>query len=145
MAHLKSMDLPELVASEPVATEELPPRPGERRWRLWLVVLGIVAVGIWYYRGGRSKTQAENSGANAPGGGGGYGQNGAPGFNPVVPVVVATAQHGDVPIYFTGLGTVTAYNTVTVHSRVDGQLISVAFKEGQFVHQGDVLAQIDHR
>ena len=44
-----------------------------------------------------------------------------------------------------GLGTVTAYNTVTVHSRVDGQLISVAFKEGQFVHKGDVLAQIDPR
>jgi multidrug efflux system membrane fusion protein len=62
-----------------------------------------------------------------------------------VPVVVATAQHGDVPIYFSGLGTVTAFNTVTVHSRVDGQLISVAFKEGQFVHQGDVLAQIDPR
>ena len=105
----------------------------------------MLAVGIWYYRGGHSKTQAENSSANAPGAPGGYGQNGAAGFNPIVPVVVATAQHGDVPIYFSGLGTVTAYNTVTVHSRVDGQLVSVAFKEGQFVHQGDVLAQIDPR
>jgi multidrug efflux system membrane fusion protein len=145
MAHLKSLDLPEPVAREPFDTEEAGPRPVKSRWWAWLLVLGLAAVGIWYYRGGHSKTQAENSRASAPGGPGGYGQNGSPGFNPIVPVVVATAQHGDVPIYFTGLGTVTAYNTVTVHSRVDGQLISVAFKEGQFVHQGDVLAQIDPR
>jgi multidrug efflux system membrane fusion protein len=140
MGHLKSMDLP-----EPVATEEAAPRPAKSRWWIWLVVLGIVAVGIWYYRGGHSKTEAENSSANGPAVAGGRGQYGAPGFNPIVPVVVATAQHGDVPIYFMGLGTVTAFNTVTVHSRVDGQLVSVAFKEGQFVHQGDVLAQIDPR
>src|ERR1700686_4426189 len=145
MAHLKSMDLPERVDREPVPGEEAAPRPVKSRWWVWLLVLGVVAVGIWYYRGGHSKTQAENSNANAPGAPGGYGQNGAPGFNPIVPVVVATAQHGDVPIYFSGLGTVTAFNTVTVHSRVDGQLISVAFKEGQFVHQGDLLAQIDPR
>jgi multidrug efflux system membrane fusion protein len=145
MAHLKSIDLPERVDREPVPSDEAVPRPVKSRWWVWLLVLGVVAVGIWYYRSGHSKTQAENSNANAPGSPGGYGQNGAPGFNPIVPVVVATAQHGDVPIYFTGLGTVTAYNTVTVHSRVDGQLVSVAFKEGQFVHQGNVLAQIDPR
>jgi multidrug efflux system membrane fusion protein len=140
MAHLKSMDLP-----EPVATEEAAPRPAKSRWWIWLVILGIVAVGIWYYRGGHSKTEAENSSATGPAAAGGRGQYGTPGFNPIVPVVVATALHGDVPIYFMGLGTVTAFNTVTVHSRVDGQLVSVAFKEGQFVHQGDVLAQIDPR
>src|ERR1700681_1691045 len=144
MAHLKSMELP-----EPVDREEAAPRPVVRpaksRWWIWLVVLGILAAGTWYFRSARSNTQAENSNANASAGGAGHGQNGAPGFNPSVPVVVATAQHGDVPIYFTGLGTVTAFNTVTVHSRVDGQLVSVAFKEEQFVHQGDVLAQIDSR
>jgi membrane fusion protein, multidrug efflux system len=144
MAHLKSLDLPEPVGREEAASRPVL-RPAKSRWWIWFVVLGLLAVGLWYYRGGHSRTQAENSAANAPGGAGGYGQNGGPGFNPIVPVVVATAQHGDVPIYFSGLGTVTAFNTVTVHSRVDGQLISVAFKEGQFVHQGDVLAQIDPR
>jgi len=144
MAHLKSMDLP-----EPIDREEAAPRPALRpakgRWWIWFVVLGVLAVGIWYFRSARSKTPGENSNTNAPGAPGGYGQNGGAGFNPIVPVVVATAQRGDVPIYFTGLGTVTAFNTVTVHSRVDGQLVSVAFKEGQFVHQGDLLAQIDPR
>src|SRR6202790_300216 len=144
MAHLKSMDLPKPVDREEAASRPVL-RPVKSRWWIWLVVLGVLAVGIWYYRGAHSRTQAENSAANGPGGAGGYGQNGGPGFNPIVPVVVATAQHGDVPIYFNGLGTVTAFNTVTVHSRVDGQLISIAFKEGQFVHEGDLLAQIDPR
>src|SRR6266699_2822201 len=63
----------------------------------------------------------------------------------VVGVVVAAAQRGDLPVYFNGLGTVTAFNTVTVRSRVDGQIVNVAFKEGQYVHEGDVLVQIDPR
>src|SRR5205807_1655110 len=52
---------------------------------------------------------------------------------------------GDLPNYFNGLGTVTAFNTVTVRSRVDGQLINVSFREGQYVHEGDLLAQVDPR
>jgi multidrug efflux system membrane fusion protein len=62
-----------------------------------------------------------------------------------IPVVAAAARQGDMPIYLQGLGTVTAFNTVAVKTRIDGQLISVNFKEGQFVHQGDVLAEIDPR
>jgi multidrug efflux system membrane fusion protein len=62
-----------------------------------------------------------------------------------VPVVGAAAKAGDLAVYLTGLGTVTASNTVTIRSRVDGQLIRVAFREGQLVHEGDLLAEIDPR
>src|SRR3989442_52153 len=140
MGQLKSLDLP-----EPGARGVEAPRSSTRskaRWWLWILILGVIAVGVWYSRGARSSSQAADSaapGAAAKGRGG----EGAGGF--LVPVIVATAQRGDLPVYFNGLGTVTAFNTVTVRSRVDGQLVSVAFKEGQFVHEGDLLAQIDPR
>jgi len=63
----------------------------------------------------------------------------------VVPVGVATTQRRDVPVYLKGLGSVTASNTVSVKSRVDGQLAQVNFKEGQNVNKGDLLAVIDPR
>jgi multidrug efflux system membrane fusion protein len=62
-----------------------------------------------------------------------------------VPVQVASVIRSDIPVYLTGLGTVTAFNTVTVHSRVDGELQQVLFKEGQDVKKGDLLAVIDPR
>jgi len=62
---------------------------------------------------------------------------------PPVPVLIGVVETGDVPIYLDGLGTVQAFNTVTLRSRVDGQLVKVAFTEGQDVKAGDVLAQID--
>src|ERR1700726_2441289 len=138
MGQLNSIDLPEPRAHGATAAV-----PSKRCWWLWVRVLGVIAFGVWYYRNSRNASQAATAAA-APGAAAkGKGGSGAGGF--VVPVVVSTAQRGDLPIYFNGLGTVTAFNTVTVHSRVDGQLVSVAFKEGQFVHQGDLLAQIDPR
>jgi len=62
-----------------------------------------------------------------------------------IAVVAVAATQGDFPVYLTGLGTVTALRTVTVRSRVDGELIRVAFKEGQMVNAGDLLAEIDPR
>ncbi|MGR8998276.1 MAG: MdtA/MuxA family multidrug efflux RND transporter periplasmic adaptor subunit [Gammaproteobacteria bacterium] len=65
--------------------------------------------------------------------------------NPDVAVAAVAATQGDFPVYLSGLGTVTALRTVTVRSRVDGELVRVAFREGQMVHEGDLLAEIDPR
>jgi multidrug efflux system membrane fusion protein len=64
---------------------------------------------------------------------------------PSIPVAAAEATLGDLSRYLTALGTVTPFNTVTVKSRVDGELVKVNFREGQIVHQGDLLVQIDPR
>jgi multidrug efflux system membrane fusion protein len=68
-----------------------------------------------------------------------------PGAPPAIAVDTAVVTHADVPIYLSGLGTVQAFYTVTVTARVDGELQTVAFTEGQTVHKGDLLAQIDPR
>jgi len=62
-----------------------------------------------------------------------------------VPVSAAPAQRRDVPIYLTGIGTVQAYNSVLMKSRVDGQIVKISFSEGKDVHAGDVLVEIDPR
>src|SRR5262252_100094 len=62
-----------------------------------------------------------------------------------VPVAVARAESRDMPVILSGLGSVEAFNTVVVKSRIDGQLVQIAFKEGQQVKQGDLLAVIDPR
>jgi membrane fusion protein, multidrug efflux system len=64
---------------------------------------------------------------------------------PTVPIVAGTVAQHDVPIYLTGVGTVIAYNTDVVRAQIQGQIISINFTEGQSVHAGDLLAQIDPR
>src|ERR1043166_5577378 len=64
---------------------------------------------------------------------------------PTAPVVAGSVASHDVPIYLRGVGTVIAYNTVIVRSQIQGQITQINFKEGQTVHVGDLLAQIDPR
>lgn len=62
-----------------------------------------------------------------------------------VPVKIAPVEKADFPVYLTGLGTVQGFNTVVVRTRVDGQINKIAFREGQFVKEGDTLVEIDPR
>ena len=64
---------------------------------------------------------------------------------PPVPVIGGTVQSGDVPIYLRGVGTVIAYNNVVVRSQITGQIVKIAFSQGQTVKKGDLLAEIDPR
>jgi len=123
-----------------VAPAGEPPKPKKRGFvwvLLLLVVAGVAAFAVW------RASQPNLIPANPNAGGRGGGRRGG-GLGPT-PVVVAKAKKQPVPVYLTGLGNVSAYYTVTVKSRVDGQLMSVNFKEGDFVKQGQVLAEIDPR
>ena len=142
MGHLSANSAGPKPSGEGPAQRE--PQSKSHRW-LWILALAVlVGGGIWYFRGSRSSTEAQ--GPAAPGGiSKGQGRQGAGAGGFVVPVVVTTAQRGDLPVYFDGLGTATAFNTVTLHSRVDGQITKINFQEGQFVHQGESLLEIDPR
>lgn len=111
-----------------------------RRW--WLVPLLLIvalAMAVWWYH--RGTTPANGGRAGGPFQGGWRGAGGGP----QTVVTVARATTGDVPIVFTALGTVVANRTVTVTSRVEGELQSVHFQEGQHVDKGQLLARIDPR
>ncbi len=108
--------------------------------RVFAIALGLGAVAalVWllFFRHGSDAA----AGSSAAGKKGKRGGDEGP-----VPVAIAEVGAKDVPIYLDGLGTVQAFNTVTVRPQIDGQLISVAFREGQDVRAGDLLAQIDSR
>src|SRR5882724_5876210 len=125
----------------PPSTTTFSPGASKSRWWAWLVLLVIVAGVVWYYRGRNSQADAAAAGGKGPGGAAGMAAAG--GF--VVPVVVATASKGDLPVFLNGLGNVTAFNTVTVRSRVDGQIVKINFLEGQNVVAGQALVEIDPR
>ena len=100
-----------------------------------LLLLGALVIGLVVWVSTRKREGATNPGRRPAGQG--------PGPGAPVPVIAGTVQRKDLPIYLDGLGTVQAFNTVTVRSRVDGQIQRIGFVEGQEVHIGDLLAQID--
>ena len=101
-------------------------KSGMPRWGVWLIALVVVGAGVAVWRGfGSHKPKA--------------------GPPPAVPVTIAPVEKADFPVYLSGLGTVQGFNTVQVRTRVDGEITQVVFKEGQFVKEGDLLAQIDQR
>src|SRR6516225_9648395 len=112
------------------------------RWILILLLLVLLGGAWWYFRAGKQAdtgTASTSTGAHHS-----QSENGPHGSGqPPVPVVIGTVQRRDVPIYLDGIGTVQAFNTVTVRARIDGQIKQIAFKEGQDVKQGDLLAVID--
>jgi len=101
-------------------------KSGRPRWGFLLIVLVAAgaAAAVWY--GGSSRKP----------------KVGPP---PAVPVTIAPVEKADFPVYLSGLGTVQGFNTVQVRTRVDGEITQIVFREGQFVKEGDLLAQIDPR
>jgi membrane fusion protein, multidrug efflux system len=109
-----------------------PPASRTRRWLLALLCVAVTAgagAAIWYW----PVAPADDKAARLRD------------ANDVIPIVEAQAVTRDMPVWLDALGTVQAFQTVTVRSMVDGPLIDVAFREGQDVHAGDVLARIDPR
>jgi multidrug efflux system membrane fusion protein len=107
--------------------------PAKHSSRLWIVLLVLATIGgLIAWRIYSSQQQTAAAAAQA-----------AKAANRPTPVLVADVQQRTMPIYYEALGTVTAYNTVTVKSRVDGELVKVNFVEGQKVKQGQLLLQID--
>src|SRR5260370_27862065 len=106
-----------------------------KRWLGILVLVVVIALGAWAVR---SVFKGKPTVAAAP-------DPSNPGAGRPVPVIAGVVSQRDMPMYLDGLGSVIAFNTVTVKSRVDGQLIKVAFVEGQEVRKGDLLAELDPR
>ncbi|HJW73680.1 MAG TPA: MdtA/MuxA family multidrug efflux RND transporter periplasmic adaptor subunit [Geothrix sp.] len=115
-------------ASDPLSLESATSRTTIlHSWRFWAVA-GVLALLAWFLFARSTGKQGSANPAGRP-----------------IPVSVAAARRGDMAVNLSGLGTVTALNTVLVKSRVDGQLVKVHFTEGQMVNQGDLLAEIDPR
>src|ERR1700683_2430448 len=106
--------------------------PGKSHAWVWiLIILAVVGIGYFLYRQRQAMEAKEN-----------FGMQMKP---PSVPVVTDVAKTGDIGVYVQALGTVTPVATVSVTSRVQGQIMDVHYSEGQMVHKGDSLLEIDPR
>ena len=115
------------------------PPPPKRRSRLWIWILLLLLLGAggsyFWSRKPPAAATGKNDGKKGQGAGGGG----------AAPVDAAKAAKGNIGVYVTGLGAVTPIYTVTIHTRVDGELMQVLYKEGDLVKKGDKLAEIDPR
>jgi len=115
------------------------PRP-KRHWLVWIVVIAALAAGGYYFSKSNGTSTANDTAPKSTGKKGGKGAGGP------IPVSVEKVQRGDMGVYISDiLGTVTPTYTVSITSRVAGQLMQVLYHEGQMVHKGDLLAVIDAR
>jgi multidrug efflux system membrane fusion protein len=121
----------DVISSEPIPPESSKPAATRAGWRRWQVVVPVLALAII---AGALKVRSLAAGQAKP----------APAVRPV-PVVAAPVRTGDMPVNLSGLGTVVPTDSVTVRTRVDGQIMSIHFKEGQMVRKGDLLVQVDPR
>lgn len=132
--------LEELSAPSQEPPGEGGPKPSRHGW-IWLLVL--IAAGVTAYllflRPKQPSSQPSNA-STPSGAGGGRARGGG-----IAPVVAVKATRGDIGVYVNGLGAVTPIYTVTVRTQINGYLMNALYKEGQTVHQGDLLAQIDQR
>src|SRR5260221_11078600 len=118
--------------SQTKCNERVPGRPAEVPMRRKIVIVAaVLIVGLGGVFAFMHAFASKNSAA--------------PPASPPVPIVAGVVAQHDVPIYLTGVGTVIAYNTDVVRAQIQGQIVSINFTEGQKVHTGDLLAQIDPR
>src|SRR5277367_2267364 len=129
-----SMNPPPSAPQETVREASSPRPPSKGRW--WIVILVLLAAAgayeYWHRAGDATASATSDAKAGKKGGGGA-----------VTPVVGARARRGNIGVYDPGLGNVTPIYTDTIKSRVDGQLMSVRYTEGQIVQKGDPLFEID--
>ncbi len=136
--HVGEPEIPGVRSGTPYASKypelEDDGKGGNRYWWVWLLVflgIGYGCYALYRYENTKKTDMAKKKmGAMRP---------------RSIPVATGAAHTGNMPLYLGGLGTVTAFNTVTVKTRVDGQLINVNFREGQMVKKGDQLAEVDPR
>jgi membrane fusion protein, multidrug efflux system len=116
--------------SYPTPPSEFPNPPSKRRHWIWILIAFVIVfglIGIFLFRR-HSQEAAQRKSASV---------------TPNLQISTATAQQGDIGIYVNALGVVTPLNTISVSSRVQGQLVKVNYQEGQMVHAGDSLVEID--
>ncbi|HTA43590.1 MAG TPA: MdtA/MuxA family multidrug efflux RND transporter periplasmic adaptor subunit [Bryobacteraceae bacterium] len=116
--------------------KDTPPTRRRKRWIYAVVLIAVALAALYFF---------SRSGGSSAGQKTGKGRGGRAGAPAVTPVVAVQAVKGNIGVYVSGLGAITPIYTVTVKSRVDGELTTIHYKEGDFVRQGDPLIEIDPR